>query len=947
MNYNLKLLVIFIIFSEALLTNLKNLSPLSQCFKGRVSNYIGWEKNSSCGFEPHINATGPYYIYPIAPNEDLFTSIDHCGVCYEMVGLSGVIRVRVENFCSKDEESGFCSGDIYHFKLPGMGLNYLIGSEELSHITFRMVDCGFSGNIRILMDIESNIYSLSFIVLDHNLAISSVSLQEYKLNSWEKLNRNQKNYWIYDTGSEIEFPIKIRIYSIKGDYVTVNINKLNGERIYEANGNFKESNDTFFNITTLEKEEMPNNTRSCCERDHSVFSPIYNNGEINDYYSITSQKVSFDYNITEKYESKNTMWAKFQSNGKLSIQSSYPIRADQFSGVSIVIKASKICSDCIYFNANNLQKNLILNYDSENKWIKFRFDFKSMGIENNQFNGISLNYYKKNGQPFEIYIGSIDLIGKRIKPDAGVCLLIPFNGNEEDENIPIHAPEVDTIDKTDISDTQDNNSTSNKTDEQTFIKTENITNENDNFTEIISEIIESNATSLTYVNIKNIQQINFYLINIKCENFTKIENESMILLFESLNNSNYTFETVNCQLDDNESILSFSCQLPEEIPNGEYMIKSPIGNKYLINFSNKILFNDRDISFDIIIDTTNKDIETETGTTISNNTEIKNSTEENTEQTEEINHIINSPIVITNSINQLVKKGEIIIFYIEPIEQDKYHLENNEMIFTDNNKTKFLFLKNCKKLDNNYKIIKIECRVSNNIMEGTYTSLIEGKNISIQPGQNINLKIDDTIGGIINESIDKTIDTNISSSQFLNLTFNILYFNSNVIPYSSFPHKVTLSGITKNKRNLEEINHNYIFNFIKCTTGAYSIEEPTAISYIRCIFPDFVPAGTYSKLESDGFDINPYSKINIVFKEDFNRSLGGFNDDKKSSSSVSKKWIIWLVVGLILLILIIIIIISYFSNSKKNFGKNNNNSNSNNESKGHTENSDQNIRNSE
>ena len=984
MKFMIKEFIIFTLFSEILLTIQKTLSPLSPCFKGRVGSYKGLEKGGLCGFEPHTNATGPYYIYPIAPNEDLFPSLDHCGVCYEMVGLSGVIRVRVEDYCKKDDKSGYCSGDMYHFNLPDIGLNYLIGSDEISHITFRMVDCGFSGNIRILMDEESDKFYLSFIVLDHNLAVSSVSIQENEMNYWERLNRDENNYWLYETGFEIEFPIKIKIYSIKGDYVTVNINKLNKERIYEADGNFKESNDTFFNITTLEKEEMPNNTRNCCDRDFSVFTPIYNNGEINEYYYINSQKVTFDDNTTEKYENNNTMRAKFQSKGKLSFISTYPIRADQFSGVSIVIKASKNCSDCISFNGYDLQKNINLNFNVANEWIKFRFDFESMEIKDNQFKGISL-YYKANSQPFEIYIGNIDLIGRRIKPGAGVCLSIPFNGKEgaeeEGGNIPIHIPESDNIDNTDSTEytdnsintdnttIQDDNSTSGKTNEPTNIQTDIITHINttiindsdiitdnftqsDNITEIISEKAESNETSLTYVNILGIKQINFSMIYIKCENFTKIRNESMILLFESMNKP-ISFKTENCILDDNEEIISsFSCKLPENISNGEYKIQSPSDHKYFIKFSNNAFVNNREISFDIIIDTINNEIETQIETNeyhdtnssnennSTNNTEIKNSTKEDNEQ------IKHSPIIIIKGMNKTVKKGEDIYFQIKPVEQDKYYLENNEMVFTDITKTKFLFLKNCKeRYKNNNKIEVIVCSVSNNIMKGIYMTLIKGNIISIQPGENIILQIDESIGGIVNESIDKIIDTNIISSQLknFNLTFNIIYFNSSVSPYSLFPHKVYLSGKAINTRNLEENQYNYIINFTQCKTGNYSQEDATAIGSISCIFPDFVPAGTYSKLESDGLDVNPNSKINIVFKEDFNRSLNDFDDDKSSSSS-SKTWIIWLVAGILLLILIILVIMACFS--KKSTGKSSDNSNSNDESKG-TENSNQNIHSSE
>ena len=908
MKFILKVFIIFTIFYEILLTNQKALSPLSQCFKGRVSSYTGWEKGGLCGFEPHTNATGPYYIYPIAPNEDLFPSLDHCGVCYEMVGLSGVIRVRVEDYCSKDDESGYCSGDMYHFNLPDIGLNYLIGTEDLTKITFRMIDCGFPGNIRILMNDESDKFAISFIVLDHNLAVSMVSIQENEMHFWEKLNRNENNYWFYDTGYIIEFPIKIRIYSIKGDYVTVTINEFNKERIYEADGNFKESNDTFFNITTLEKEEMPNNTRNCCERDLSVFTPIYNNGEVNEYYYINSQKVNFDYNTTEKYENRNTMRVKFQNKGKLIFQSTYSIRADQFSGVSIVIKASKNCSNCIYFNAYNLEKNINLNFDSANKWIKFRFDFESMGIKNNQFNGIILYYYEINTQPFEIYIGSIDLIGKRNKPDAGVCLIIPFSGSEgseEDgsENIPIYIPESDDNEKTDISTIQDNNSTSIKTDQLTYIQTDIIIND------INSTIINDNSSNYNEIS-----------------NFTEENTEQTV----DINNSTNVYNSSNCDEISNSTEENIEQTVNIDNSTHEY------------NSSNYIeISNSTEENNEQTIDINNSTIDF-----ISTNY-IENYTEEETEQTNTITQkIIYSPIIITNSINQFVKKGDNIIFHINPIEADKFYLENNEMIFTDNTKTKYLFLKNCKALNYNNIIERIDCSVSNNTMKGTY---IEGINISIQSDKYIILQINENIGGIFMETIDKKIDKNIllSQSNNFNLTFNILYFNKSIIPYSLFPYKVVLFGKTTNKRNLEDIKYNYKINFKECRVGSYSEEEANDIVSIRCLFPDFVPAGTYNKLESDGFDVNPNSKINLVLEEDFNKSLDNFDNNQESSSSSSKTWIIWLITGIIILILIIIVIISCFSNYKKSSEETIDNSNSNNESKGNTENSNQDIHNSQ
>ena len=94
-------LFIFIILSNILLIKSKNLTPLSECSKGRIFKSLGWENGGLCGFGSHNNETSSSYIYPVAPNSDLFISSSHCGICYEMVGPYGAIRVRVEDYCKK------------------------------------------------------------------------------------------------------------------------------------------------------------------------------------------------------------------------------------------------------------------------------------------------------------------------------------------------------------------------------------------------------------------------------------------------------------------------------------------------------------------------------------------------------------------------------------------------------------------------------------------------------------------------------------------------------------------------------------------------------------------------------------------------------------------------------------------------------------------------------
>ena len=146
------------------------------------------------------------------------------------------------------------------------------------------------------------------------------------------------------------------------------------------------------------------------------------------------------------------------------------------------------------------------------------------------------------------------------------------------------------------------------------------------------------------------------------------------------------------------------------------------------------------------------------------------------------------------------------------------------------------------------------------------------------------------------------------------INFDILYFNPLIMPGDLFPYKVYLFGnkrISTNLRNLEEI-YDYNISFPNCTVISYSDEEKSAFGNISCYFPDYIPAGTYSKLQSEGFDISPNSKLNIVFMNDYNVSKFDNNNENKrlknKSSSSSKVWLVCLIVVIFLLIIVGIVI---------------------------------------
>ena len=833
--------IIFIVPFIFLCINPINLTPLSSCTKGRISQY-NWNKEGICGFGTTQNTIGQLYRFPAAPNQDLFRNSAQCGVCYEIVGPNGAIRVRVEDYCRTDSNSGLCKGDMYHFNISSEGTSYIMGSADKANVTFRMVSCDYSGNIRILTNGETNKFYLSFVVLDHNLAVSKVEIQQYNSTISNNLARTLENKWVhYNFNSEIAYPLNIRIYSINGDYVTVIMNSPEGNKYYEANGNFIIPNNLYFNISTLNKINNinTNNLNKCCERDKSDFTPIYNNGYLNGGYSESSQGVTVIYNSTDSYLGKYSLNAKFQSFGILNYIPSFPIRADQYYGIFFSIKSNRVCSNCLYVRAYDLTSyNQIISIDKANEWKNYTFDFNTLGINNNEFNGIVFSYYQYSTDNLEVNIDKIELIPNPNAPDAGICFNVS-NGNTNNTNINIEP--------------YDNNK------------------------------------QFNYININsiNINENSPQILNINCNQFTNYDNKKISLKLISKNTLN-NFEISNCSYSNPYVISSFTCTLPSNISDDFYNIRTITTNG--LNFSYA------------------EDLEIKNGLLICGNV---NST------MSKYKSVYYSPIIIIYSKEQNINKGDKVKFDIYPIPQEEYNLDNDEIVLLNNNGDKSLHLKYCHQNIKNKTVYSVQCVVSNNIMKENYTNLYSDQVVSLLDGQTVSLVGSNSNGGMLIKNHYKVMETNLTQAQKrnFNVTFNLLYYNSNIRPGDEFPHKVYLYGNRKYTRKLDDKTiYDSQINFQNCTAGTYSSEDPSAIGSIICRFPDFVPAGTYTKLESDGIDINPGTSINYIFEKDFNRSLyskdtGISNYSQNSNKKKSKDWIVWLIVGILIVILAVMVII--------------------------------------
>ena len=215
-------------------------TPLSLCSQGTFS-YI---KDSSINSDTCNLSSGLSNTYPAAVNSAFFSTSEKCGICYEMVGPSGAIKIRIEDSTtdSNDDESipHFKVGEKAAFALLGVNNTNELNETRKISVSLRMITCDYGNNVTILTGEDNNEgYSFSCLVRNHDIAVSYIRLKENEGTSFIKLERDKNNYFTYNKDDLINYPVTIRIGAISSEYVNLTINSAESDETYQSNGNFK------------------------------------------------------------------------------------------------------------------------------------------------------------------------------------------------------------------------------------------------------------------------------------------------------------------------------------------------------------------------------------------------------------------------------------------------------------------------------------------------------------------------------------------------------------------------------------------------------------------------------------------------------------------------------------------------------------------------------------
>ncbi|KAL7720444.1 Expansin-B5 [Entamoeba marina] len=373
------LLYCFVVVTIATIPSTNDkLTHLSACTKGRITHYTSYDEGGACGFGEVSTKVTEGYVFSAALSEAFYDGGNKCGICYEIVGADGAIRVMATDGCpASDDGTGVCSGDMLHFDLASNAKPYLFDSDKGNtngNVTFRMVACDLDGNIKIKTRGTSSNYYF-FVVMNHVIGLKSTFYSLDNGATYTELERPNYNTYAISLNESLPLPFQIKLISIADEELVIDVNYIESETTFDSGVQFTIPDDKFFDVETLEETAKPDDIDECCDQSDDV-ATVYT-----DYvHGVWIAQGTDSVNCTDNpYEGSYCVKAELSQWDGIQFFSVHAFDTDLYSNLTFYVKASLAGDDCLSVTASYSTERTHVHIDKANIWQYVNLPIETFG----------------------------------------------------------------------------------------------------------------------------------------------------------------------------------------------------------------------------------------------------------------------------------------------------------------------------------------------------------------------------------------------------------------------------------------------------------------------------------------------------------------------------------------------------------------------------------------
>jgi len=213
-------IIFFLVVIISLVVHPVYSQSLGLCTEGVVTHYDPTVYADSCYPWTYGTTNNPSSVLGIAPNTPFLTvsgNLLRCGECYEITSNYGTAIYTVVSGCPD------CETYYPHFDIRGASAfdEIIYGNGVGSTlVSFKNVGCPVTGGI-IAMVRDSSAYYLSLIFRNQKYLIVNSEIMLGSSPNWTNMTIDGPGYW--SASAQIENPIIVRVTSVYGEQILVNI----------------------------------------------------------------------------------------------------------------------------------------------------------------------------------------------------------------------------------------------------------------------------------------------------------------------------------------------------------------------------------------------------------------------------------------------------------------------------------------------------------------------------------------------------------------------------------------------------------------------------------------------------------------------------------------------------------------------------------------------------